>query len=165
VSIKLVGIKDVDRKLKRMESKDARKAARAGVGASLTVYGKAIRREIGAEAGASQRLKRALKKTIGRKAKRGRRTGYEAKTGLGVGKRKPIAGGRAKGAGVGVSKQNVHWFALGTKDRTQKSTGRSTGALKPIGAVRRAIISSRSAALKALRTATLKKIDQLTRKG
>lgn len=78
---------------------------------------------------------KSVRKAIGFRVKKAKKTDVtvEAKAGAAVGKR-PKAGeepSRKGNRGVGISRANVHWWFLGTKRRTQKTTGRYTGYMDP----------------------------------
>ena len=126
-------IRAIDRKLATLERSTANKVARASVNAGLTVLVKAIRRSIDSSA-ASEPLKRAMKKTVGKRFTTGGKKakyGVAAKAGLGVGKKKNASGSKDRSGrrGVGISANNVHWPALGTNARYtgQKSSNGGKG--------------------------------------
>lgn len=143
----VTGIAEIDRKLNALASREANKIARSAINAGLTPLAQGIRREIDGE-NISTDLKRALKSTVGKRLETNAkaRNGAYAKAGFGVGKNTRARAARAakkkagRGArkGVGISSNNVHWFALGTKQRFTKSPRRYVGAIAPIRAVRRA---------------------------
>lgn len=169
----LTGDKALDRKLAALGPKTSTKAVTAGVNAGLRAVGKAMRSAVNA-ADASPNLKREARKTIGSKfskAKRGEVKGRKvAKVGFGVGRTKAkiarsqtargkrMRAGKTKGRGVGVSAQNIHWFVLGTKERTSKS-GKAFGKIDDafIDVTDMAIASSKQASLAAAK----KKIGQV----
>lgn len=144
----VTGIESLDRKLDALESRIARKVVRSATAAGLTVLSKAIRDEITHDPGLSREAKRALKRAVGQRFQRRRRTStlYEAKAGFGVGaarKKQPQRSGKnvtkaGRPIGTGLAGQNVHWFALGTQARYTKSR-RFAGQIKPVRAVSRAI--------------------------
>lgn len=153
----ITGDKQLDRKLKRLGRRGGKKAAAAGVRASLTPVRKAMRAAINAS-GASKELKRAARKTVASRFKKSRKTGRkEAKVGLGVGKQKK-PNKRSGTAGVGISKTNIHWFVLGTDERKTKS-GRNAGRIEGVfgDVTDTAFARSQSDAIAAAR----KKIDQV----
>ena len=142
------GIRAIDRKLNRLATREANKIARSALNAGLGDLVKAIRREIDA-ASISADLKKSLKLTVGKRLETSPRRGMaaRAKAGLGVGKnikakmqRQAKRQGKraAKGRrGVGISANNVQWFALGTRRRFTAS-GHATGQLNPVEVVPRA---------------------------
>jgi len=103
---------------------------------ALALVVKDLKKDIAA-APISKRLKKTAKQTAGYKLVLKKRdvngiivkVPVVAKVGLGVGKRKkPPPRTRS---GVGVSKQNIHWFVLGTKERVTK-TGKPRGKIEPM---------------------------------
>lgn len=109
VEFEIHGDKDIQRRLKRLEKKGSNKAIRAGIGRMLTVVAKFIRNEVPPRY-------RSVKRTVGKKHKIKDGEVVVAKVGFGVGKRsKPSA---SKSRGQGISKYNIHWFVLGTKERS-----------------------------------------------
>lgn len=134
----LTGFTELDRRLSRLSNMDARKVARAAVNAGLRVISAEIKSKI---PGQYKDARRAVGTSF-KKAKFGSNVGQLcAKAGLGVGKGAKNTKKRAGKKGVGISKQNIHWFVLGTEDRytgtrswrTSKGGRRS----KPTGKARR----------------------------
>ena len=135
----ITGIEDVDRKLLLLSTKQANKIATAGINAGLARITKNIRSAISSSS-ASREMKKALRSTVGKSFLKGGKAakyGPTAKAGLGVG-----SGARRKGEhgtkyrsgikGVGISGNNVHWAALGTRQRfvgvkTRKNRSTLTG--------------------------------------
>lgn len=161
---KRTGIADLDKKLEQVSGKSARKAVRSGTNAGLKVLVTSIKSEVDAS-DASTQLKRSLKRTVGKKfgkSKGGAKKGtIEAKAGLGIGTRKKAVkrSGKSRG-GVGIGAHNVVWFALGTGPRTVYSTGKPSGRIEAIPAVRRAFQKSEKEALKVFRQHLLNKLDE-----
>lgn len=87
----------------------------------------------------------SVRKAVGSKVKSGDGK-IEAKVGFGVGKRsktpKRSKASIARG-GVGMSKQNIHWYVLGTKDRTTKKGWRRGRMPAHLGIIARALWHSR----------------------
>ena len=55
---------------------------------------------------------------------------------MGLGKRKPAKRSGRNAGGVGISKQNVHWFLLGTKTRyVRRFRGRKLNKLRHAGRI------------------------------
>lgn len=133
MSGQVTGINELDKALANLDTKVARKVTRTAVNAGLTAMAKGIRTAISA-APISPQLKRALKRAVGKRFNRTRRGSKDmsAKAGFGVGKKRKTRvakrSGKTKG-GVGLSAANAHWFLLGTKDRTTKTSGRYTGRI------------------------------------
>ena len=151
----LTGDKRLDRKLKELSEKTARKVSAAGIRAALRVIANGIKSEI------PPHMKDA-RKAIGMRFKRNTRKGdgiVTAKVGGGVGKKtkKKTTSKRSKRRGVGISSANIHWLLMGTGERTQKTTGRSTGVMPAVGAVPRGFAKSKAAAFQ--------KIKENIRKG
>jgi len=151
----LQGARELERKLKHLQSQGSKKVARAAVTGMVGPIRKGIRQQVNATP-ATTELRRAARKAVGSKVKKQPDGSYGAKAGLGVGKmtkkQRASASARAAGGqGVGVSKHNIHWFVLGTTERTQTSTGKSVGRIKPVfkGVVPRAVTASTPAAIAA----------------
>ena len=154
----ITGIPGIDRKLAALATNDANKVARSALNAGITDLAKQIKREIDSES-ISPRLKRALKACVGKRLEISGKLKYGAvaKAGFGVGKntrakalrqekRMAKRGARAaakgqKAKGVGISSNDVHWFALGTSKRFTKTPRRYVGAVTPVRAVRRTMSS------------------------
>lgn len=96
-----------------------------------------IRTEASRWPAASSRLRQVVKPTIGYRVELHRttlnnqtiRTPKVAKVGFGVGKHKKHKTPRTR-PGVGVAKQNIHWFVLGTEDRFTQA-GKFRGRIQP----------------------------------
>lgn len=125
--------------------KDAAKIARKGVNAGLTPMAQAVRAAVSA-APLSDELKAAARKSVGKRMVKGTDP-PEGKIGFGVGKQTARKkeqihtrtqrgpGGSGEKRGVGVSANNIHWFVLGTQDRTTTAghpTGKIAGLLSGI---------------------------------
>ena len=145
----LTGDKKLDRKLKELADKSARKVAAQGIRAGMRVIAKGIKAEI------PPHMKSARKAVSSRfaKAKGGPNKGIiQAKAGnvgpqlkRGKGKGKRFIGARAEGAkkrpGVGIGRRNLHWILLGTAERfkepkitaERKLAPASTGIMPAIG--------------------------------
>jgi hypothetical protein len=125
ISSNITGDKKIDRKLKRLAKSGQKRIARAALGKALTVLARGVRNAIDPK-------QKSAKKTVGTKNKKNKKTGiHEAKVGFGVGKQ-PKKKQRGNRPGVGISKTNIHWLLLGTKNRTTEK-GKSTGAMPPVG--------------------------------
>jgi len=135
----LTGDKALDRALKEIGGKVAQKAIASGVRAGLGEMRKAMR---------AATPNSSAKKTIASRFKRRKKFGTtEAKVGAGVGKHK---GGKGPTrGGVGISKNNAHWYFMGTKSRVTNKNGASRGAMPATDAIRiGAGVSGASALLK-----------------
>jgi len=164
---RITGIAEIDARLDLLASKSARSITRASTNAGMTAFAKVVRAQIGGESGISPKLRRALKRTVGKRFKRRhRQDAMDAKVGLGVGKKnQPVRSGDNKG-GVGVAKANVHWFALGTRSRTTKS-GTKTGRITQLKIMQRArgpgIAASRTAMIQMARIKIDTEVKKLKR--
>ncbi len=178
--IKIIGQKELERKLLRLATTSSKKAVRAGISAAITPVTRAIRSGVNG-ARASKEAKRAVRATIGRRLPRATDKVVTAKVGFGVGttrqsirkfntKTSKKRRGTRKG-GVGISTANVHWMVLGVGTegssknrikRVQKQTGRHTGTFRGLfeGVVERAALSSAGASL----AAAAKKIWEVTKR-
>ena len=141
----LTGDKALDRKLKFLERKAANRAARAGLGKGARLAAKKIKAEVPSSL-------KSVRRAIGHSVKKGKGGITTAKAGAAVGKAsKAKAPKRSSGGGVGISRANIHWWILGTGDRTQKTTGRATGKMPAHGVVKAAVAKSMSSIKSAIR--------------
>lgn len=135
----LTGDVALDRALDKIGGKIAEKAVASGVRAGLGEMRKAMR---------AATPNSSAKKTIAARFKRKKKFGrVEAKVGAGVGKHNqqhpPTRGG------VGISKQNAHWYFMGTNSRVTDKTGASRGVMPNTDGIRiGAAVSGASAMLK-----------------
>jgi len=150
------GLSQLERKLKSLASSGSKQVARASLGGAVAPLRKSIRQGVNASV-QSAPLRRAARLTIGSSVKKQPDGSYGAKAGFGVGKpskKKRTAahersvygqGGAKLARGVGLSSQNIHWFVLGTRERTQKTTGKAVGkiAAELLGVIPAAVNSSR----------------------
>lgn len=160
-TFRLEGMEAIDRRLSKLSGTSARRVVRSGMTAGLAVLVKQMRQEVAAEPGISPQLKKALKRVVNKRfKKRKRQDALDAKAGFAVGKaREPERSGE-NDTGVGIGSENVHWYALGTKLRRVKSTGRSVGRIAQVGIVRRATAKAKGAALRQVRAVGLQKLTQ-----
>ena len=127
----VTGLAQLDRKLKRLADRDARKVKRKAMGKGQAVLVKAIKAEIPAD-------QKSIKKSIGRRYKKSRRSGeMEAKVGANVGKKK------------GKQVPQAHLVLAGTKERAHQS-GKSTGRVEASEAVPRGYQSSKGTAMRVM---------------
>lgn len=111
----ITGVKELDRKLRRLATKDEKKISRKAVGKALTPIARAIR------ALAPVGKTKSLKKAIGKSFKKNKRKGVtEAKAGVNVGKKVRRKDGSSGSAPHG------HLVTIGTSNRYTK-TGASRG--------------------------------------
>lgn len=114
----------LDQRLRDLALQTAPRIALAALVVAANELEDAIQSELDADGSLSPELRGALKRTVGARMLRAAngRSSYvlAAKVGFGVGRHNRNEGkrsGRNK-SGVGISGQNVHWFALGTRERT-----------------------------------------------
>jgi len=148
----LTGDKQLDRNLKILGDKVAQKAVGSGIRAGLGEVRKGIR------ANTDNVSARA---TIAARFKRRRKQGQTvAKVGAGVGKRKEHS---PTGGGVGISKQNAHWYFMGTKARTTRS-GANRGQMPASPAVAFGFIQNSGAAMIKMRLKIAAMIEKEAKK-
>lgn len=147
----ITGGKQIRRQLTSLSQRTSKRAVVAGIRGSMTPVAKAMRAAINAT-DASPELKRAARKSVGRRFKTRKATVRAAKVGVGVGDAKKKQLSQHSSRGVGISVANVHWFVLGTVERYTRG-GHRTGRVPPIfeGLASKAFSSSRQAALAAAR--------------
>jgi hypothetical protein len=146
----LTGDKSLDRALKEIGGKVAQKAIASGVRAGLGEMRKAMR---------AATPNSSAKKTIAARFKRRKKFGTtEAKVGAGVGKHK---GGKGPTrGGVGISKNNAHWYFMGTKSRVTNKNGASRGVMPATDAIRIGAATSRASALLKLQNKTRQVLEK-----
>lgn len=156
--LQITGDRQLIRKLERLESRVGRRVAGQGIRKGLTVIRRGIRSEI------PTRLQ-SVRRTIGSRFKKARgQSTKQAKVGLSVGKqRAKKAPKRSTRGGVGISANNVHWWALGTTQR--RTRRRQTGRMPANDAVSRGYRKSESAAMAAIRNAIWAGIQREAQRG
>ena len=159
MSVSITGHQAIDRRLKRLATTGQRRVGRAMVGAMMTEISRGIRNAIPPS-------QKSVKKTLGRKSGKDKKTGvYQAKVGLGVGKRSKSSKQRdPKKPGVGISKQNVHWFILGTTERVRKKGGRTGRMPKAPDWVKQGYAASRVQAVAKAQAVGRRKVFEEARK-
>ena len=173
----IAGARELDRKLQYLTTGGSKRAVSAGINAGLTVVTKAIRAEIGnttIDTPHPATVKRRARATVGKRFVRGgtnrmgKTTARVAKAGFGVAKKqKPDQEkGGSKGRGVGLSARNIHWFALGTKERHQYTTGQKTGKIREFlfDVIHKAMATSGGQVDRAIRDKTAAVITREARK-
>jgi hypothetical protein len=184
------GLNELLAKLERLAMDAAPKAGAAAARAGMARIGRALRAAVMASS-APDAVKREARRTIAQRVRKGKgadRGLSIAKIGFGVGKTSQAqitkrAARRGTNKGVGLAKEDVHWFVLGTQNRYLKSASRfnaarrigvrlrgikarfmrhPTGRIQPYfrGAMARAIVASQDAALAAAR----EKLEQIIAK-
>ncbi len=120
----LTGDKALDRRLRRLAEKEAKKIARKAVRSGMAVVGKALKQAA---------PDKATRKSIGNRQKRSRGLLVSAKIGVNVAKKK------------GKQVPTAIWTTLGTVVRKTKS-GANRGSIKPQDFIPAAFAGSQSAA-------------------
>lgn len=119
----VTGDKALDRRLKRFARKPANRIARAGLNKGARLAAKQIKQKV------PSRLK-SVRAAIGSSVKKSKHGVTQAKAGAAVGKsRRKKSPKRTTGFGEGISRQNVHWWVLGTEERQREDTGQNTGKM------------------------------------
>ena len=155
--VRVTGVKTVDRRLKRLALKDAKRIGRQAINKGMTPIVKQLRKET--PKGPTGNLRKA----VGKRNKKNRETGVqEAKVGYNVGlkhrKTKPGAKRKARRRAP-----HAHLVALGTKKRFWKS-GKSTGKMPANKAVARAYRAAAPKAKQVMIQTVKEKIQQASRK-
>jgi len=144
----VTGDKELDRALEKIGGKIAEKAIASGVRAALNDMTKAMRREVRVA---------TVKKTIAARFKRKKKFGrVEAKAGAGVGKEYLSVPTRG---GVGISKNNAHWYFMGTATRRTHKGG-NRGRMPIDSAIVIGASKSRATAMMKLRTKTRQVLEK-----
>lgn len=157
MSVRITGVKKVDRRLKRLALKDAKRIGRAAINKGMTPVVKEIRKAT------PKGPTGTLKKAVGKRNKKNRRTGIqEAKVGYNVGlkhrKAKPGAKRKPK-----KRAPHAHLFGIGTKSRSWKS-GKSTGRMPGNKAVGKAYRASAQKSLAVMKQSVDDGIKKAARK-
>ena len=122
MNVRVTGIKQLDRRLKKLAKKDARRIGRQAINKGLTVISKQIKSKTPKGPTGN------LKKSVGKRNKKNKRKGIqEAKAGFNVGlknrKQKPGSKRKPKRRA-----QHAHLYTIGTQSRKHKS-GKSVGRM------------------------------------
>lgn len=144
----LTGDVELEATLKALgNDKAADRVARSALGAALTATRNAIAKD--APVGPTGNLKRS----IGKRFEKGKKTKYRvvSKAGVNVGKNKKD--------GTNKRAPHGHLVALGTEDRTHKS-GKSVGRMTPNPFVRTAVQASLGAVREKMRTQAAKALER-----
>ena len=125
----LTGDKRLIKNLTKVRDSVARKAMRKALGKAVRLIVKGMKAAVPADL---KGMKTAIGGSVG-KAKSGDAKGqFTAKAGAAVGKAAKKVGKRSgSGKGVGISGRNIHWWILGTAQRTVRNTGKNVGAMPP----------------------------------
>ena len=160
------GYEQLNRALTHLGSTVAKRVVKSATNAGLTVTSKAIKAAIGAEPGLAPGLRRTLKKLVGKRFRKSKQSdNVVAKAGFAVGsaQKKQIGRSGKNRGGVGLSAQNVHWFALGTQSRNTGS-GASRGRITEVKVVANAYQVSKGAAVAAMKKKALERIEAEVKK-
>jgi hypothetical protein len=148
----LTGLAEIDRRLSDLPLAPANRIARKGLSVAVRLLARRMRAMV---TSGGPTVKKALKGYV-RKTQEDGGKRITAKAG-GVGKQADKAAQAAKKKhaasgkrGVGISSRNIHWWLMGTRDRTQKQTGRRTGQMPAQSVVKTAASSGMSEALEAM---------------
>lgn len=121
----LTGVPECDAMLKAVGLKVGNRAARSVLAKGVRLAVKRIKAQVPS-------AQKSVRASIGgsvKKQKRGSDRGVtKAKAGAAVAKKNTPPKGGSNG-GVGIGPANVHWYVLGTKERTVKSTGQRAGSM------------------------------------
>lgn len=147
----LTGDDELIKTLNLMRDSIARKVIKKGLGKAMRIMAKSMKAQV------PTNLK-AMKLSIGSRLGAVKKEQFTAKAGAAVGKAskaeiKNRSKDRGKKRGVGISGRNVHWFILGTGQRTVEKTGKSTGAMPAIAenVIKQGFTSAASQAADAIR--------------
>lgn len=122
----LTGVPECDAMLKAVGLKVGNRAARSVLMKGVRL---AVKRIKGKVPSANKSVRKAIGGSV-KMQKGGADKGItKAKAGAAVARKHKSAGGT--NGGVGIGPENVHWYVLGTKDRTVKSTAQKVGAMPP----------------------------------
>lgn len=157
----IVGDKQLIRRLKRLEKKGQNAAARKALGKGMTVTANAMRQA------APVGEKKMVKKSIGKKLKKNKKTGlHESRVGINIGKKRRPKGTPITGKGASkFQSPHAHLVALGTKPRVHKKTGKSVGSVPPNPFVKRAFAATRAKAMRTVKKWLRIGIEEQARKG
>lgn len=115
-AVSITGLPAIDAKLARLKGAKVRSIARTAITKSMRVIVRGIKSEV---PGGTMR---DLKRTVGYSVKT-KNEEVIGKAGPGVGKSRGKRRTRTKKRGVGIGKQNAHWFVLGTQNMPPQAPG------------------------------------------
>jgi len=170
-AVMITGDKELDKTLSRLTGAVQKRVVYAGLRKAGPIMSKAIKQRV------PSRYKMA-RAAIGwrfdtaRKSKKGI---AGARAGAGVGKKtkarerhmeKAEARAGSSRPGVGISRQNIHWFLLGSDTRRQYTTGRRTGRMPDKKSlVQSAYASVKTQVVSAMKTRILQGIEKEKQKA
>lgn len=115
MAVVVTGQREIDRKLASLKTRKAKSITRTGVTKMMRVIVRGIKAEVPGNV-------KDLKRTIGYSVKT-ESNEIVGKAGPSVGKSRGKVRTRTKKRGVGISRQNAHWFVLGTKNMPSQAPG------------------------------------------
>lgn len=138
--IEVLGTQQLEANLTKLRGPTADRMTTASVRGGLKVLKKAMRSFVNqsqAQPAVKRNARRLLGTSIRQKAAKGRPA--QAKAGFAVGKPRGTKAIAAGLKGVGLSAANIHWFVLGTAERTIRQgkkpfprKGMKTGKIRPL---------------------------------
>ena len=148
----VTGDKKLERRLTAVKGPIARRVMVQGIRAGMAEVREAIRSEVPYP---------SVRRAIGSRFKSNKGSNnYRAVVGGGVGRRNKKRPSRR--GGVGIAKENVHWYLLGTSKRFSRFGDR--GAMPPNDAVKRGFNKSAPAAMAAVRKKITQELDKALKK-
>ena len=141
----VLGIDELDRLLRKIPAAQANRAARAGLLKGARLAARLIKAQIpsrykGVRAAISGRLRRSQPGQP-----------LTALAGAGRKSRRKTTPKRTSKGGVGISSANVHWFLLGTGERSRTSKGDApTGRMPQFPAVKQAMSGGLASVMQAV---------------
>lgn len=141
----MTGIKSLDKKLDQLDRKTRNRVARSALSKGASVGAKAVKKEIPS-------LQKDVRKAIGHSTKKRKSSDFVTVSQFGTtGKRSAsVKKKRSASGGVGISKENVHWYLMGTKKRFHKS-GKSTGKMPAHNVVAKGAKKAKRSIIKAMK--------------
>ena len=156
----ITGIPELDKRLEGMKQAVANRCARAGLSKGARLGAKLVKAQV---PGSQKQIRKAIGSSV-KKQKSGPNRGFtQARFGAAVGVKQQPEQKRA-GGGVGISAANIHWYILGTKDRTVRKTGQRAGRMPANPIVAQAMASGRSQVIDAVKEGTLASIEREAQK-
>lgn len=163
----ILGIPELDARLEGLQLAVANRVARGALAKGMRVAVKKIKAQIPS---GQKQLRKAIGGSV-KKQNRGANKGIvEAKAGAAVGQKaskqkaaaqsEKAARQAAKKSGVGISAANIHWYILGTQERTVKKTGQRVGKMPANPVVQKAMASGKGQVLQAVKDGVMQGIER-----
>lgn len=155
----ILGIPELDKRLEGLKLAVANRCARAGLSKGARLAAKKIKAEVPSK---QKHIRKAIGSSV-KKQKAGPNRGFtSAKAGAAVGRASKAVEKKARGGkgGVGISAANIHWFIMGTQERTVKKTGQKAGRMPPNPIVQKAMERGKGPVIEAIKQGTLESIDR-----